>query len=234
MLAQNGYRPMMSAQRALRIRAWHDTTVSASKLDSPMQIRYLGRSLVVNPGVFVPTAVSPLLGRAVLREVRATDRVLDVGTGSGVNAVLAASKATEIIAIDINPAAIDCAKANAKRNGVDDRITFLESDLFSQVNGRFDLIIFDPPFRWFAPRNMEERARTDENYATLTGFVNHVVERLRPGGRVLLFFGTSGDIRYLRHLLKHIALARRVIAQEEVTKNGLKLRYFTYRLTARA
>jgi hypothetical protein len=38
--------------------------------------------------------------------------------------------------------------------------------VFEAVDGRFDLVIFDPPFRWFAPRDPLEAASTDENYRT--------------------------------------------------------------------
>ncbi|MGI8723374.1 MAG: methyltransferase [Geodermatophilaceae bacterium] len=109
------------------------------------------------------TAVSHLLGEAVLAEVRDSDRVLDMGTGSGVNAILAASTARDIVAVDINPLAVEAARGNAERNGCPDRIDFRESDVFSNVDGTFDLIVFDPPFRWFAPRDMFEVAMTDEN-----------------------------------------------------------------------
>jgi release factor glutamine methyltransferase len=48
------------------------------------------------------TGASHLLGQAVLADVRESDRVLDMGTGSGDNAILAASKANDVVAVDIN------------------------------------------------------------------------------------------------------------------------------------
>ena len=222
---------MMSAKRALRIRAWHDAALIESKRETTVELNYLGRSLVVPPGVFVPTPVSPLLGKAVLAEVQYNDRVLDLGTGSGVNAILAASKTRDVVAVDINPASISCAKRNAKRNRIESHIRFLVSDLFDKVNGRFDLIIFDPPFRWFKPRSIEERATADEDYATLTTFFTRLTGVLRPGGRVLLSFGTSGDIAYLRHLMTQAGLRKRIVASKEITKDGWKVKYFIYKLT---
>jgi release factor glutamine methyltransferase len=99
-------------------------------------------------------------------------------------------------------------------------ITLLESDLFDKVSARFDLIIFDPPFRWFKPRSMQERATTDENYTTLSTFFKQVKSRLRPGGRILLFFGTSDDINYLLHLIAQAGLKKRIVANKEITKDG--------------
>jgi release factor glutamine methyltransferase len=49
------------------------------------------------------TGASHLLGQAVLADVRESDRVLDIGTGSGDNAIVAASKANDVVAVDINP-----------------------------------------------------------------------------------------------------------------------------------
>ncbi|MGH3575022.1 MAG: methyltransferase [Pseudonocardiaceae bacterium] len=60
--------------------------------------------------------------------------------------------------------ALAVARDNALRNGVADRVEVRRSDVFSNVDGRFDLIVFDPPFRWFAPRDVLEAATTDENY----------------------------------------------------------------------
>ena len=47
-------------------------------------------------------------------------------------------------------------------NGVADRMTFAVADVFDGVEGDFDLIVFDPPFRWFKPRDLLEAGSTDE------------------------------------------------------------------------
>lgn len=70
------------------------------------------------PGVFPPTPMSDLLGHAVLEEVDAKDRVLDMGTGSGINAILAARSSPEVLGVDINPLTVAAARHNAKRKGV--------------------------------------------------------------------------------------------------------------------
>lgn len=195
------------------------------------ELDYLGLKLVVPPAVHSPASVSPLLRKAVLAEVRESDRVLDMGTGSGVNAILAASKASEVVGVDVNPDAGACARENTRRNGVDARTAFFESDVFEKVSGQFDLIIFDPPFRWFKPRSMRERGTADENYVSLTTFFDEVDQYLRPNGRILVFFGSSEDIRYLRHLIDRAGFKRKVVESLGIEKDGLKVKYYTYKLT---
>ena len=132
---------------------------------------FLGRKIVVPQNVFSPVPWEHnLLAKTVLREVKETDSVLDMGTGSGVQAILAASKSSNVTAVDVNPFAAECAKANAKLNKLSSRITVKESDLFENVKGKFDLIVFDPPFRWFEPRDMWERSSADKEYCTLKLF----------------------------------------------------------------
>jgi release factor glutamine methyltransferase len=175
--------------------------------------------------------MSDLLGRAVLDEVRDGDRVLDMGTGSGVNAILAAGRSRAVVGVDINPHAVAAAIGNAERNHVADRTTFFESDVFERVDGVFDLIVFDPPFRWFRPRNLLEVSFADENYRALTRFMSEVRDRLNPDGRLLLFFGTSGDMNYLRHLIERSGLHAETIASRALTKEGTTVTYRTFRLT---
>ena len=69
-------------------------------------------------------------------------------------AVFAASKSTNVTAVDVNPSTVECARANAELNNLSSRITVKESDLFENVEGQYNLIIFDPPFRWFEPRDV--------------------------------------------------------------------------------
>jgi release factor glutamine methyltransferase len=227
------YTPMVTGEHAERIRRWHENAYNTGKADGgPGQlVTYLGRTLVIPPEVMPITGVSHLLGEAVLAEVHESDRVLDMGTGSGVNAVLAASRAVDVVAVDINPHAVEAARQNAERNGVADRIEVRHSDVFSDVDGEFDLIVFDPPFRWFAPRDQFEVAMTDKNYRAMTEFFGAAKQHLTPAGRMLIFFGTSGDLAYLKHLAHQAGFRTEIIAQEPLEKDGWRVDYFTFRMT---
>ncbi|MFI6522799.1 methyltransferase [Spirillospora sp. NPDC050679] len=228
-----GHTPRVPAADVERIRRWHEDQLATrqSVQQSAQTFSYLGTSLVVPPEVQPITGVSHMLGEAVLAEVRPGDRVLDMGTGSGVNAILAASRATDVVAVDINPIAVDAARRNAVRNKVADRVQVRRSDVFSHVGGRFDLIVFDPPFRWFAPRDLRETATTDHGYRAMTAFFRQARRHLAPGGRMLVFFGTSGDLPYLRHLADEEGFTTEVLAHEHLSKDGWRVDYYTFRMT---
>jgi hypothetical protein len=71
---------------------------------------------------------------------------LDLGTGTGIQAMLAADHSDEVIATDLNLRALNFARFNAQLNGISN-IEFVEGDLFEPVKGKtFDLIICNPPF----------------------------------------------------------------------------------------
>lgn len=93
-----GYTPIVPAEHAEWIRLWHDRIYQSVQAEpaTDQTFSYLGTTLVVPTDVQPIVGVSHLLGEAVLVEVREGDRVLDMGTGSGVNAILAASKATTV------------------------------------------------------------------------------------------------------------------------------------------
>jgi release factor glutamine methyltransferase len=110
-------------------------------------------------------------------------------------------------------------------------VSVFESDLFEHVDGEFDLIVFDPPFRWFPPRDMAERSTTDEDYRTLTAFFEQVSGHLAPGGRLLVFFGSSGDIGYLRHLIDAAGFACEELRSLSGEKEGEPVTSWTFRLT---
>ena len=221
---------MMSAERARRLRRWHLESDKELREGLPRRMFYLGLELLIPEAVFAPGGRGSF-HPAVRDEVKSSDRVLDMGTGSGIVAILAAARSSDVVAVDINPKAVEAARANAVLNGVADRIVFSVSDVFAAVEGAFDLIIFDPPFRWFKARDLLELSHTDENYQALTRFMHEVSQRLRPGGRVLLNFGTSGDIDYLYHLIEDAHLKKDVLATDELVTDDLTVTYYVFRLT---
>jgi release factor glutamine methyltransferase len=224
------YTPTVSADAVDRMRRWHEDAYRRGKVDTEQTFDYLGQTIVVPPDVQPINPMSDLLGRAVLAEAGPTDRVLDMGTGSGVNAILAATAGAAVVAVDINPYAIEAARRNVTANGVADRVDVRHSDVFSHVDGEFDLIVFDPPFRWFTPRDQFEMAMADENYRALTTFFRQARRHLTERGRMLIFFGTSGDLGYLTRLADAERFRSEVVARRELVKDDWHVEYLTFRM----
>lgn len=157
--------------------------------------RIAGRPLVILPEVFNPALFfsSDLLAELLDRTtIPPGARVLDLGTGSGVLAVCAARVAGEVAAVDINPAAVRCARINALLNGVEERLTVYEGDLFDPVAGRtFDVVLFNPPYFRGRPRSPLDRAfrATD----VIERFAAGLPAALAPGGKALLVLSTNGE-----------------------------------------
>ncbi|QEL14346.1 peptide chain release factor N(5)-glutamine methyltransferase [Limnoglobus roseus] len=106
----------------------------------------------VTPAVLIPRPDTETLVDAAIDflKKRPTPTALDVGTGSGCVAVSLANavKAATVTAADVSPDALAVAKRNAKRNGVADRVQFLNGNLFSPLSAgtSFDLIVSNPPY----------------------------------------------------------------------------------------
>jgi len=107
----------------------------------------------VKPGVLIPRPETECLIEQSLKilgdRAKENIRILDIGCGSGVIAVALAKECSraEIIAVDISDVALSCARDNAKKLGVDSRIGFKLSDIYSNVDPqKFDLIVSNPPY----------------------------------------------------------------------------------------
>ena len=95
---------------------------------------------------FVPGIQSPSVTLAKLAVRRRVQNALDLGTGCGIQALLAAKHAEHVVATDVNPRALAFARFNARLNGIDN-IEFRLGDLFEPVEGeRFGLLVANPPY----------------------------------------------------------------------------------------
>ncbi len=116
---------------------------------------FYGLDLLVDKRVLIPRPETELLVELALRTLTPTlsqrEREfdhLDVGTGSGAIPIAVAKHApnAKIMATDISTDALDVARANAKRHGVADRITFLQTDLLAGVHGVPTVITANLPY----------------------------------------------------------------------------------------
>lgn len=224
------HKPLMSEGEKNRRIAWQNRTYEKHlNCKKRYSVDFDGIEIVVLPNVFAPEPWDlNILAKTVLKEVKETDKVLDMGTGTGIQAICAATKSADVTAVDVNPDAVECAKINVKLNNLSSRVKVRQSDLFENVTGKFDLIIFDPPFRWTKPRDMWERSCADENYSALKQFFAEVKNYMNKGGRLVMHFGTSGDITFFRKLIRKNGFKRRQLLK----KSGCGWIYFTYRLVS--
>ena len=118
--------------------------------------------------------------------------VLDLGTGSGIQAVAAAENARSVTASDIQE---DVELYFRERfEGRD--IRFVRSDLFSDISGKFDTIIFNPPY--LPDEGLEDRRLFGGKggWEILERFISQSREHLRPGGIILIVFSSlTGEDR---------------------------------------
>jgi SAM-dependent methyltransferase len=144
-------------------------------------IKLEGKTLVISPDVYKPLENE----QGCVAYARAGDRVLDLGCGSGVNTVFVAPHVREVLAVDISTAAICNTEENCRLHGLTN-VTARRSDMFSAVDGKFDLILANPPYI------SEDFEQEEAQFATSARFVptlfREAAERLAPGGRLLVQF----------------------------------------------
>jgi methylase of polypeptide subunit release factors len=155
--------------------------------------------LIVLPGVHNPAVFrsGALLARnlddLVAKHAGPLRRTaLDMGTGSGIGAVFAARLGYDVIGVDINPAAIRCARANVALNGVDDQCDMRLGDLFEPVaDETFDLVLFNPPFFRGEPTGTADAAWRSTDVPER--FAAGLPSALEPDGVALVVLSTDGD-----------------------------------------
>jgi release factor glutamine methyltransferase len=172
--------------------------------------------------VYEPADDSFLLAQNL--PIKEGDLVLDMGTGCGIQAVLAAQKARKVVAVDINPNAVRCTLHNAVLNKVSDKVEVRQGDLFEPVEAgeRFDVILFNSPY-------LPSEAREERDLASLAWaggesgrrvidrFIVEVIGHLKPSGRVLLVQSTLSDAEKSLQMFTQQGLDATMIAEKKVS-----------------
>jgi release factor glutamine methyltransferase len=156
-------------------------------------------------------------------DVKTGDKVLDLGAGCGILGILAAKKASSILAIDLNPYAVRCANENSKLNGLRDKMGFVQASLFSALNPtvKFDLILFNAPYlpsedgetvSWIG-RSWAGGANGRE---VVDRFIQQVPTHLTPNGRVLLMQSTLTGVEETIRTFDKVGFEAKVKAEQNL------------------
>ena len=164
-------------------------------------------------GVFAPVRSEyvDLVAKAPLPAIAKSKSIaFDIGTGTGVlAAVLARRGIGRIVATDLDPRALACARDNVQRLGLAGRIDVVEADLFPE--GRAAIVVCNPPWVPARPSSPLEHGIYDADSRMLRGFLEGVAAHLEPGGEGWLILSDLAEhlgLRTREQLLGWIEEAR--------------------------
>ena len=170
-----------------------------------MKTFYQDLELEVKEEVYEPREDSFLLADAISELDLKGKKVLDIGTGSGILSLVCAREAEHVLGVDINSEAIEIARENAEKNEFNN-VTFLKSDLFVNVEEKFDLIVFNPPY---LPEDEENDLQGSETWnggengrKVIDKFLQKFPSHLKKGGEVLLLQSSLSSIEDTFHKLE--------------------------------
>ena len=123
---------------------------------------------------------------------RPVRRAVDIGCGTGAGAIAVAKRVpdAEVLAVDINDAALRFTRVNTALAGTDG-VRAVRSDVLDGVDGDFDLIISNPPFMIDPAGRAYRDGGGDHGHHLSLAIIGAAVARLRPGGSLVLFSGTG-------------------------------------------
>jgi len=150
--------------------------------------------------------------------------VLDIGTGSGILARTAKdAEAKSVSASDINSEAVN----EAKKSG----IKAVKSDLFKKVTGKFDLIVFNPPYLPKDKREDKESAQAttggNKGDEIILRFLKQAAKHLNKDGIILLLVSSLTPMKRINALIKKLSLQNTMMASKKLFFEEL----FVYKIT---
>ncbi len=174
-----------------------------------------GFRLAVYPTVFHPKLflTSEFFARFLATIDLTGKRVADVGTGSGILALAAARAGATVVALDINPQAVNAAIDNSRANGLGDRVTAMRSDLMSALapGSLFDVVISNPPFFSGEPCDVADRAWVaGPGYRDIVSLFEQAHERLKPSGTMYVLLSSDSDLHFLGQLIARAGFRARM------------------------
>lgn len=169
--------------------------------ETPYTVIFAGIEITIFENVYPTTELSELVVECLDHPtigVTASTRVLDYGTGTGFLAVHAALRGAKVVALDINPDAIACAKFNAERHRVAERIDFRLSDSLQAIghDEQFDVILAGIPFDDAETYDILERSMYDPDFTMRRALLERSHTMLTPEGYILRTYSEQAQQRH--------------------------------------
>ena len=164
---------------------------------------FMGLNFYVDENVLIPQPDTEILVEKAIEIAETTqkNKILDMCTGNGCIAISLAKKINnaQITAVDISNSALKVANKNAINNNVENKIKFVNSDMFNNIEEKFDIIVSNPPYIETETISKLEIEVQNEPHVALDGGIdglkfykiiaNNAFEYLNENGYLLLEIG---------------------------------------------
>lgn len=165
---------------------------------------FMGLSFFVDENVLIPQPDTEILVEESIKyanQIKENVEILDMCTGSGCIGVALAKhvKNAKVTLVDISTKALEVAKKNAEENEVKEKVNFIQSDMFENIKGKFDVIVSNPPYIKTKVINELDLQVQNEPHLALDGgenglkfyeiLINEAPKYLKENGKIFLEIG---------------------------------------------
>ena len=164
---------------------------------------FMRLNFYVDENVLIPQPDTEILVEEVIKsiDIKENIEILDMCTGSGCIGISLAKNIenTKVTLVDISKEAIEIAKKNAIQNAVENKVTFIQSDMFENVKGKFDIIVSNPPYiKTDIIQTLDKQVQNEPHIALDGGedgldfykiLINEAHKYLKKDGKIFLEIG---------------------------------------------
>lgn len=191
----------------------------------PYTKKLVGFEYLVLPRVFKGSTDTEVLCENM--PIKKGDDVWDIGTGTGLIAFAAKKKgARYVLATDLNPDAVKNTKKNSGLLKL--KVDVKLADVFGNINKKFDLITFNPPFTDGRPKQRHHISFWDPGHKTTKKFFEGLHEHLKSGGTACIVWSSFGDTRKLKEIARESGYGLKQI-EKKIGKRGFA--YYAFQIT---
>ena len=182
---------------------------------------FLGERIIINQNVFPVDSPFSFSSKITAKRIpKNAGIVLDVGTGTGVQGIIAAKRgAKKVISIDIDENCLENARENVEFHKLNGVIEIRKSDLFENVNEKFDLIISQLPFADVNYRCVVGHFLFDANFELHERLLREAKNHLNANGKILIPSGEVANEPRLNELIR--AFGYKIIKIDEENYQNL-------------
>ncbi len=184
------------------------------------RITFNGLSITIFDDVYSPAEDTWLLMKSIGKDDYVGKSVLDMGCGTGIIGLSLAAEAEHVDLADVSPSAVKNTALNIETNGIRNA-RVIESDLFNRIKGRYDLILFNPPY---LPTDAETSVPGVINMAfdggrdgadTIVRFLKRLSNHLKPSGKAYLVLSSLTNIRRIDKTLAETGFVKETVNTED-------------------